>query len=76
MYGQPEAISPDLIDAFEDVVEFADYNLVSEVLKDELIGKKLLVEKSELSVWLLKTLESVDIQYGRSPISRPSKCRL
>ena len=73
MYGQPEAISPDLIDAFEGVVEFADYNLVSEVLKDELTGKKLLVEKSELSVWLLKTLESVDIQYGRSPITNIKK---
>ena len=73
LYAQPEGISPELIDSFEGVVEFADYNLVSEVLKDELNGKKLLVEKSELSVWLWNTLRSVDIIYGRSPVTNIKK---
>ena len=45
LYAQPEGISPELIDALEDVVEFADYDLIAEVLVDELKGKKLLVAK-------------------------------
>ena len=69
LYAQLDGISVDLIDALEGVVEFADYDQIADVLVDELKGKKLLVAKSELTVWLWKTLEDVEIIYGRSPIT-------
>ena len=69
LYAQLDGISVDLIDALEGVVEFADYDQIADVLVDELKGKKLLVAKSELTVWLWKTLEDVEIVYGRSPIT-------